>query len=144
MELATTYAVARRNAGSIPDCAGWPRRRATTRLHPGYSRSPRGRDALCLTVAGGGLGEGAFEKGLAVADLHPRLAIGSAAVSLALGTPIDEDTTGRRSHFDDPFHQHRAAAIQRNDVGGAEALAGDHHDPAALDRGIRNQGIADH
>ena len=110
----------------------------------------------CLAAGGGALPPGRLlrrpawsiadlKKCLAVAKRHAPLANRHAAIGLAFDAAIDgDDLIGRTFDLDDAVDQDLAAAVHRNEIGRAVALAGHHDDAAGLQRDVCDQRISDH
>src|SRR3954454_16759451 len=116
-----------------------PRRRSVLRL-------PRGGGAAAgLAAERAGLFDGRLEIALAVAERHPALANRLAGIGFAFDAAIDGDElVGRAFDLDDAVHQNLAAAVQRDEIGGAIALAGDDDDAPGLQGDVCDQRVSDH
>ncbi len=67
-----------------------------------------------------------------------------AAIRLAFDAAIDRDNlVGGALDLNDAVDQDLAAAVHRNEIGRAVALAGHHDDPAVLQGDVCNQRVSD-
>src|SRR3954452_24576391 len=92
-----------------------------------------------------GLAHRVVEVGVAVAERHATLANRHAAVGLALDPAIDGDEPiARTFDLDLTVDQDLAAPVERDEIGGAIALAGHDDHATRLERDLGDHGIADH